>query len=130
MNAKGSACPQSCTSDLPLPANFTLLSRNRGRASASNRLMMGEQREHEGRGKMRKLLTLGAILTLAGLFPVANAGEPAKRKSIFKKPTPGAVGGAMGQLLKMTPVPVQAEPPKPIKGKPVQSKPKPKPKKK
>ncbi len=65
---------------------------------------------------MKRFLTLGVALTLAGLFSLATAGEPKKRKSIFKKKTPGAVGGAMGQLLKLTPIPVQAVKSKPIKG--------------
>ena len=77
---------------------------------------------------MKRFLTLGATLTLAGLFSLATAGEPNRRKIIFPKTTPGAVGGAMGQLLKATPIPVQAKPSKPIKGKPAKPKPKPKPK--
>ncbi len=70
---------------------------------------------------MKRFLTLAAVMALAGLFSLATAGEPKKRKSIFPKTTPGAVGGAMGQLLKATPIPVQAEKPKPIKGKPVKA---------
>ena len=73
---------------------------------------------------MKRFLTLAAVMALAGLFSLAEAGEPKKRKSIFKKTTPGAVGGAMGQLLRATAVPVQVEKPKPIKGQSVKAPPK------